>query len=41
MNRIGIDPGLEKSGFAILNNKNQIMHIGIVETRKEEEIQNR
>ncbi len=41
MNRIGIDPGLEKSGFAILNKNNQILRIGIVETKKEDEIQKR
>ncbi|MFN3603296.1 MAG: crossover junction endodeoxyribonuclease RuvC [Leptonema sp. (in: bacteria)] len=39
MIRIGVDPGLEKTGFAILNEKNQLLHIGTIETKKEMKVE--
>lgn len=41
MNKMGIDPGLERTGFAILNSKNELLEIGLIETNKKERLPTR
>lgn len=38
MNIMGIDPGLERTGFAILNPKGELLEIGLIETKKGENL---